>query len=516
MQRARGFGTTYGAATTDRIASPASFTTPSKLTIMCWVMRNADGTLSFGRICAKDGSTAGDFSVNRQDSSTMQFQRKFSTTNGTWTLNNSALNQQRQWNHLAITYDDSATTNVPVAYVNGRSFAFTTSVTPVGTATSGSGILNIGNASSGVREWDGGLGDLGLYSDMLTIGEIMGNFQGRDMRLIRPEDVVELCIVSGSRPFSWKFKRPMTLVGTRQTRSPAILRAKPVQFASPASSYSLACAAGAFTLSGVAAGLAAQRRLAGAAGSFALAGQAAGLAAQRRLAAEAASYALTGQPAGLLAAYRLTAAAGAFTLTGIAARLAALRNLPAGAGAFVLSGIDAGLRSARMLQASTGAFVLAGQDAALIYTTGGLALAAGTGAFSLTGVAANLRASRVLPAGAGTFSLAGVAAGLAAQRRIPAGAGSFALTGISAGLTAQRRLNASSGAFVLVGVAAGLRRAAQLSAGIGQFILTGQEVLLSGSGSLVGGGSPARTFSATIRQATFKGAPRDNTFRRAG
>jgi len=81
-------------------------------------------------------------------------------------------------------------------------------------------------------------------------------------------------------------------------------------------------AAGAYALSGSAAGLTAGRRVTGDVGSYSLAGNAAGLAVGRKVAAAFGSYLLTGDPAALRRAGRLVAAAGSYALSGAAATLA--------------------------------------------------------------------------------------------------------------------------------------------------------------------------------------------------
>ena len=108
--------------------------------------------------------------------------------------------------------------------------------------------------------------------------------------------------------------------------------------------------------------------------------------------------------------------------------------------------------------------------------------------------------------------LTGVAAGLGAGRKVAGATGAFVLTGKASTLSAQRRFPAAPGAFTLNGVAATLRHGARLLATPGAFILTGYEALLSGSSTLVGGGTVDRTFTATFRQDRFLGARREDTF----
>lgn len=396
---------------------------------------------------------------------------------------------------------------------NGGNGSNATSLTPGTLTKTTAGAIDAGGTLSGNSGHE--LADVALFTGTLTADERAAYHAGFSPLLIRPDILaIYLPMVRG----------PLDLMGDNFTLTNAIVVDHPrVYMPIPSivcsvpvtTAYSLACAAGSFSLSGQAAGLPAQRRLPSAAGSFVLSGQTAGLPAQRRLPSSVGAFTLSGQAAILAAARRLASSAGAFSLTGIAARLAALRNMPAGAGAFTLTGVAAGLRSARNLTSGTGAFVLSGQAASLTYQAGHT-LAAAPGSFILTGIAARLAATRIIVAAKGAFTLSGQTAILSAQHRVSAAAGAFTLTGRAAVLSSQRRLVSAPGTYVVAGQAAILLHGARLPIWTGVFTLTGQEALLSGSSALIGGGSPARTFAATIRDATFKGDPRDSVFRRQG
>lgn len=114
-------------------------------------------------------------------------------------------------------------------------------------------------------------------------------------------------------------------------------------FTPAGASYTLTAAAGAFSLTGNAAGLSASRKIAADAGAYALSGQAATLRPSRKIVAAAGAYVLSGQAATLRRSYSLSAAAGAFSLAGNAAALRAARRIAADAGAYALAGMDAAL-----------------------------------------------------------------------------------------------------------------------------------------------------------------------------
>lgn len=523
----RTFGAALGVSSSDLIKG-ASFVTPLIVSFSGFYLKNGPGGLGNARIFDKEAATPGELILrNSNATSGIRMSRSFTTTSGLWETTDAEAVQNGKIIHIGMAYDASSTANTPLIYINGRPVTVSTITAPAGTANQGpaAGPLSIGNRTTSGVDWDGALcGDHAMWGGvMLSQGQFAGLARGMDPKKFYGELLLEVARLDGNVPISRKFYGPLTRTGTRPFRDPIKPSNAPV-FGGQANAYTLACAAGSFTLSGQAAGLAAQRRMPSAAGSFVLAGQAAGLPAQRRLPSSVGAFTLSGQAAILASARRLASAAGAFSLTGIAARLAALRNMPAGAGAFTLTGVAAGLRSARNLVSGTGAFVLSGQAATLTYQAGHT-LAAAPGSFILTGIAARLAATRILVAAKGTFTLTGQTAGLSAQRRLSSAAGAFTLTGRAAVLSSQRRLTSAPGSFILAGQAATLRRGARLGIGTGVFILTGQEVLLSGSSALIGGGSPARTFSATIREATFKGraasttfkgARRDDTFRRQG
>lgn len=112
----------------------------------------------------------------------------------------------------------------------------------------------------------------------------------------------------------------------------------------PAGAYTLTADAGTFTLTGVEAGLRADRLLTAETDTFTLTGIDAGLRADRLLSAGTGSYTLTGVSAGLTRGYTLTAEVGSYTLTGVSAGLTVDRRLVAEPGTFTLTGQDASLR----------------------------------------------------------------------------------------------------------------------------------------------------------------------------
>lgn len=197
------------------------------------------------------------------------------------------------------------------------------------------------------------------------------------------------------------------------------------------------------------------------AGAFTLTGQAAGLSAA--IIGGTGAFTLTGQDAAftISANYPLTADAGTFTLSGQDATLVYGRVIPfvVEPGAFVLSGGAATF--AITMPAGAGVFVLTGQDTRRL-----LALSAGRGAFSLAGSATVNRRDLVLYAN--PTQAARVEYVLAA----PLGA-----VAIGQGST----FDATATTFSFHGQDVRFQKAVTLTAGTGTFTLSGQDATLATS-----------------------------------
>lgn len=104
------------------------------------------------------------------------------------------------------------------------------------------------------------------------------------------------------------------------------------------------------------------------------------------LTAAAGAYTLTGIAAALLKGKLIVADAGAYVLTGIAAVFHVTLKMPAAAGAYVLTGIAAITSFGRKMAAAVGAYTLTGQDVTL-FVAEVFTLVAGAGSYVLTGLA---------------------------------------------------------------------------------------------------------------------------------
>ena len=187
--------------------------------------------------------------------------------------------------------------------------------------------------------------------------------------------------------------------------------------------YSLTCAAGAYTYSGISAALPVSRSLSCASGSYTYSGVAATLAVRHGLSCDAGSYTyagvattLTYTPGDGTVDYVLTCAAGVYAYTGQSATLSVKHGLVCAAGAYSYSGESVSLQIERTLTCSAGAYIYAGQNATLSVKR---SLACATGSYDYIGNTATLdylsgaaSINYVLICAAGAYAYAGQSATL--------------------------------------------------------------------------------------------------------
>lgn len=166
--------------------------------------------------------------------------------------------------------------------------------------------------------------------------------------------------------------------------------------AGAAGAFELTLDPGAYTLSGIAATLLADRLISAVAGSYAISGIAATLTGGFFLSLNPGTYVLTGSNATLLADRILSANPGVYVLTGSNATLLADRVLSANPGAYALTGSNATLLADRLLSLDSGSYLIIGFATTLVYVPiGGFTLNLDPGVYVLTGIDAVLETSGV-------------------------------------------------------------------------------------------------------------------------
>jgi hypothetical protein len=182
-----GFGTAYGRATTDKVES-ALTTDPAQRSWHMWSYRNGHGGSNLGRLFDQATNVISFFDNENNVSGTYAFNRGWSVVSGSWRWTAPA---GGVWASIGLSYDNGATTNNPVAYVDGAKPTVTTATVPVGTANSAVGILLVGNRPDDLRCWDGMHAEFAVWDALLTDAEFLALSQGASPLTIRPALLVE-------------------------------------------------------------------------------------------------------------------------------------------------------------------------------------------------------------------------------------------------------------------------------------------------------------------------------------
>jgi hypothetical protein len=258
--------------------------------------------------------------------------------------------------------------------------------------------------------------------------------------------------------------------------------------------YSLDCAPGDYTVTGIAATTARSRFIDSAPSSYALAGVATTLAKDFPIVASPGAYAATGAAATFARSYAFTAAAGTYSVTGTAATTARGYFVTAAPGSYTTAGLDTALSRGNFISALPGAYAATGQAATTVrgrfidatpgaYSSAGIAattarsyfIIASPQAYSVTGSVAELSKTtaveHVLAADSGAHSITGAVTALAPGHFITADPGSYTTAGYDATFAKtgvnQYEIAADSGSYAVDGLTAAL-----VFVQVGQFILT--------------------------------------------
>jgi hypothetical protein len=147
-------------------------------TVMAWIKPSSGGENDIGRIFDKSDATSGDegwhFIVRSESGGVcdLRFTHGWSTTKGRWDTDNREVNIN-EWNHVAITYDNSSVSNNASIFVNGISVTVDETATPSGTVVDDSSQnLFIGNNTGKERTFDGSIASAGIWRGALTQAQI--------------------------------------------------------------------------------------------------------------------------------------------------------------------------------------------------------------------------------------------------------------------------------------------------------------------------------------------------------
>jgi hypothetical protein len=164
---ARGFGSTLGVGSTDRIQIVQTVT-PSHLVFSCWMYRNGAGGGSAGRIFDKQLNA--NFLWDNTNTR-FQFMRNFSVANGTYVFNGNNITDTGRWIHVCISNESDVTDGTETrVWVDGTEVTVTRTVAPSGTLDTSTNPWYFGNRSDNLRNWDGNIAEIAFWSNPVAGG----------------------------------------------------------------------------------------------------------------------------------------------------------------------------------------------------------------------------------------------------------------------------------------------------------------------------------------------------------
>lgn len=222
----RGFGSTFGAGTTDSIKTNYSKALAVQSTTACWVYVNAIGGGTFGRIYNQfvGGGSGTQLPALEIDASTilMADAAPFSgsvASQAQWTW---PIPGAGQWIHVCRVHDASSTSNTPIVYVNGSPVVVTNIVPALGTFNPQTGPVYVGNRQDGIRNFDGMLAHFAIWQgSLLTQADALSMTAGISPIFIRPETLGIYLPLDGVNNQEFDYVNTLTssITGTRVGRS---------------------------------------------------------------------------------------------------------------------------------------------------------------------------------------------------------------------------------------------------------------------------------------------------------
>ncbi len=206
---ARGFNTTVGSGTTDKISSvlTAHGTTRSW---SIWANRRADANSELWNKNSVETITA---------SITNGYVFKRALSGGTYEWRYTAP-ATGSWKSIIVTYDSSTPTTAPVMYYAGVVQSTASTAAAAGTANTNASVYDIGNIAASNRCFDGSLAEFAVWDRILTQAEATAiGTANKSARFI--PGLVEYIPLAGGATTSVILSAP-TVVGTLSTTHPII------------------------------------------------------------------------------------------------------------------------------------------------------------------------------------------------------------------------------------------------------------------------------------------------------
>lgn len=217
---ARGFGSTLGAGSTDRIEVATASAVFTSTTWAFRVYQHGTGGADTGRVWLTTWSsdTKQSTLVHVNTGPVLQLNVQWSGSLAKWTIPRPSLDA---WHVHVITYDASSTSNDPAWTVDGSAQTVTETAAPSGTVDTTSSPHYIGNNQNGAqnRVWDGMIADFAIYDRLWSPGEIAAYMAGYSS-LFFPGARVQADLI---RAADSRINGPASVTGTAVQPHPRII-----------------------------------------------------------------------------------------------------------------------------------------------------------------------------------------------------------------------------------------------------------------------------------------------------
>jgi hypothetical protein len=213
----------FGGVSTDRVVTGLTGHTALS-SFFAWTYRTGNGGGGLGRIWEKRVAGAEVENVLYDSvNGVYTFNRLFSVAQGAWRVTAPAADS---WHSVLHTYDQGASTNDPIVYIDGSSVTVTESLAPNGTANTNADAYVIGNrANDNARNWAGRISWWTKWNVILNANEALALARGVQPWRIRTESIVACCPLWGLHSPEIDFieaNGAATVTGTVQGNGPPV------------------------------------------------------------------------------------------------------------------------------------------------------------------------------------------------------------------------------------------------------------------------------------------------------
>lgn len=183
---ARGFGSTFGAGSTDAVTTRFASALSTTLSFSVWLLNDGSGGGgTFGRVFDVSNNNLFYADNTGNTPGTMEWGWVSSGTTPAWSHTYPA---DGRWHNIVGTWNVSTITTTPSFWMDGVTKLASNIAVGTGTAANTASAVIIGNRADGTRNWGGQIAHLAMWSGLLLSGqEAAALGQGINPTLIRPD-----------------------------------------------------------------------------------------------------------------------------------------------------------------------------------------------------------------------------------------------------------------------------------------------------------------------------------------